>query len=519
MRLARLLAALPTYRLLGGTSAAGADTDILVSGIAYDSRMVRPGKIFVAVRGMREDGHHYAGDAVLRGAVAVVGEEPVEVPAHVVQVIVPDSREALSRLSAEFYGHPSRRLRVIGVTGTKGKTSTTYLIKAILEAAGGRVGLIGTIQNLIGDQILPAHRTTPESTDLQALLWQMAEAGVDSVVMEVSSHALALKRVQDVAFDVAVFTNIGRDHLDFHPTPEEYLAAKKILFRSLQPISQDALQREGAETAPLKSRRFAAINRDDRAWQEVAEACAVPVLTYSLHSSEADIKASILKMGLDGTRVRLDLPSGSLELALQLIGKFNVYNAAAAAAVGVGLGVAPAAIKSGLEAVAGVPGRFQRIRQGQPFEVVVDYAHTPDSLEQVLQAGRELGPRRLLVVFGCGGDRDKGKRPLMGAVAARCADQVFITSDNPRSEDPESICRQIEEGFLREPNRVATRHEVIVDRRAAIRAALAAARAGDLVVIAGKGHETYQEFARGRIHFDDAEVARQVLAELARGGA
>lgn len=517
VELTRLLTALPTYQLVGAVSLAAWDMGVRVSGIAYDSRVVRPGELFVAVRGMREDGHKYAADAVARGAVAVVGEEPVELPAGaagVMQIVVSDSRDALSRLSAEFYRHPSRQLRVIGVTGTKGKTSTTYLIKAILEAAGERVGLIGTIQNLIGGDALPAHRTTPESTDLQELLRRMVDEKVDSVVMEVSSHALALKRVQDVSFDVAVFTNIGRDHLDFHATPEEYLVAKKILFQSLRPYREDAGE------APVKVRRFAAINRDNHAWDEVAAAVTgVPVFTYGVDSLQADIRAHIQDIALDGTRVTLDLPSGPLELALQLIGKFNVYNAAAAAAVGIGLEIPPETIKAGLESVTGVPGRFQRIRQGQPFEVVVDYAHTPDSLEQVLQAGRELHPRRLLVAFGCGGDRDRGKRPLMGSVAARWADQVFITSDNPRSEDPESICRQIEEGYLREPNRVATEHAVIVDRRKAIEAAMKAARPGDLVVIAGKGHETYQEFARGRIHFDDAEVARQVLAGLEKGGA
>lgn len=517
VELARLLTALPTYQLVGDVSLAAGDMGVRVSGIAYDSRVVRPGELFVAVRGMREDGHKYAADAVARGAVAVVGEELVELPAGaagVMQIVVSDSRDALSRLSAEFYRHPSRQLRVIGVTGTKGKTSTTYLIKAILEAAGERVGLIGTIQNLIGGDALPARRTTPESTDLQELLRRMVDEKVDSVVMEVSSHALALKRVQDVSFDVAVFTNIGRDHLDFHATPEEYLVAKKILFQSLRPYREDSGE------APVKVRRFAAINRDNHAWDEVAAAVTgVPVFTYGVDSLQADIRAHIQDIALAGTRVTLDLPSGPLELALQLIGKFNVYNAVAAAAVGIGLEIPPETIKAGLESVTGVPGRFQRIRMGQPFEVVVDYAHTPDSLEQVLQAGRELHPRRLLVAFGCGGDRDRGKRPLMGSVAARWADQVFITSDNPRSEDPESICRQIEEGYLRELNRVATEHAVIVDRRKAIEAAIKAARPGDLVVIAGKGHETYQEFARGRIHFDDAEVARQVLAGLERGGA
>lgn len=570
VQLRTLLAALDEWRvegrpevqaLSGAGDALAALAGVEVNGIAYDSRAVRPGELFVAVRGTRDDGHRYAPEAVSRGAVAVVGEEPVAVPPGVVQVIVPDSRLALSRLSAAFFGWPSRKLRVIGVTGTKGKTSTTYLIKAVLEAAGEKVGLIGTIRNLIGDEILPAHRTTPESADLQSLLRRMADRGVDSVVMEVSSHALSLHRVADVSFDVGVFTNIGRDHLDFHQSFQEYLEAKKLLFRSL------ARGRE-ATGGVGKGTRFAVINRDSPVWHEVAQAAAgVPIYTFGIDSKEADVQATIERIALNGTLVKLRMPrpwpvgagdspevggpagvagpvaaesalgAGSpgvaravpaaeagatpveIPLVLQLIGKFNVYNSLAAATVGLGLGLPLEVVVAGLERVPGIPGRFQRVLPGHPFEVVVDYAHTPDSLAQVLQAARELHPRRLLVVFGCGGDRDRGKRPLMGAVAARLANRVYITSDNPRSEDPEAICREIEQGYVQETQRQSEGYRVIVDRREAIRQAIEEARPGDLVVIAGKGHETYQEFAHGRIHFDDVEVARQILEGKAEGDA
>ncbi|MBE3583103.1 MAG: UDP-N-acetylmuramoyl-L-alanyl-D-glutamate--2,6-diaminopimelate ligase [Limnochordaceae bacterium] len=505
MRWHELLAVLPATRLVG----AGGDPE--VQELTYDSRMARPGSVFVAIRGFNVDGHAYAEEAVAKGAVALVVERPLPgLEVTVPQAVVQDTRAALADLSVRFYGNPAAKLRLIGVTGTKGKTSTTYLVKAILEAVGQKVGLIGTIQNLIGSEPLPTHRTTPESLDLQELFAQMRQAAVQSVVMEVSSHALVLQRVRGCRFSVAVFTNISRDHLDFHRTFEEYLDAKAGLFR--------LLAQEGKGPRPGEPPAMV-VNRDDAHWTTIARAGeGSRLITFGVESEEADIRATDVHTSLAGTTFTVHTRTEQFPLRLHLVGVFNVYNGLAALGVAQALGLDLRTAGQALAGVLGVPGRFERIEQGQPFLVVVDYAHSPDSLERVLQAASDLKPRALRVVFGCGGDRDRGKRPLMGAIAARQADDVIITSDNPRSEEPESICRAIEEGFLQVPQPRARSYQVIVDRRQAIRYALARAGPGDLVLIAGKGHEDYQEVAGGRIHFDDREVARQLLGELGYRG-
>lgn len=496
MELRSLLAHVPEYTLLQG------DPALDVGGIAYDSREVRPGDLFVCWRGLRFDGHAFVQEALARGAVAVVAERPVE--GAPVQVVVPDGREALARLSAAFYGFPSRRLRLVGVTGTNGKTTTTHLIKAVLEEAGYRVGLIGTIRHLIGNEVLESHRTTPESLDLQRLLFHMAERGMDYAVMEVSSHALALRRTVGAEYDVAVFTNITRDHLDFHESFEDYAAAKASLFASLDP-------------AGAKPRKAAVINMDDPQAGRMCDASRVPVVGYGI-GKRTDVYAEDVIVRPSGVSYRAYTPAGVLPLQLQLTGRFNVYNSLAAAAVAWHEGVPLAVIRKALEKVPGVPGRLERVDRGQDFTVLVDYAHTPDSLENVLQTCRGFAQGRVLVVFGCGGDRDRGKRPAMGAIAARLADVVIITSDNPRSEDPEAICREVEAGVLAAGPPPGGYH-VIVERRDAIREAIRLAQPGDIVLIAGKGHETYQVFRDRTVHFDDREEAAHALKERFGDGA
>ncbi len=490
------------HALLSGLEilACGGPTDVAVQEIIYDSRQAVPGSLFVAIKGLSTDGHLYIRDAAARGAVAVVMEREAETPSGMAWVRVPDSRRALSHLAAAFYGHPARRLKLVGVTGTNGKTTTTHLLAAMYRAAGQRVGLIGTVENRIGERVLPVTHTTPESLDLQRLLAEMLEAGVTTVVMEVSSHALKLHRVADCEFDRAVFTNLTQDHLDFHGTLEDYLEAKESLFRGLA---------GGVKAGP----KYAIINGDDaRAGRIVAASTGINV-TYGF-ASEADVRAEAVELGPRGSSFVVEGLGARFPLRLRLPGRFNVANALAACTVGLVEGLPVEVITEGLESVRGVPGRFEPVDCGQDFTVVVDYAHTPDGLEQVLRAARPLTAGRLMVVFGCGGDRDRTKRPRMGEVAARLADFTVLTSDNPRSEEPLSIIEEIEAGY-----RVVRRHGYVVepDRRAAIRRALEEARSGDMVVIAGKGHETYQIVGQTRIPFDDREVAAATLKELLGG--
>lgn len=461
-----------------------------VGGISYDSRQVQPGDLFVAISGLQQDGHDYIAHAKKQGAAAALVERVVAV--DLPQVVVKDTRYALGIVSANFYGHPSKKVRVLGITGTNGKTTTTYLVKSILEAAGHKVGLIGTIQNMIGEKRVAAARTTPESSDLQRLLAQMEAEGVDFAVMEVSSHALELHRTAGLTFSGALFTNLSQDHLDFHSTMDEYFAAKAQLFTSLN--------------AP------AAVNIDDPWGSKLAEISTGRLFSFAINR-EAQFVAEKIKLENTGVSYILDSEVGQIPINLKLTGQFNVYNSLGAATLCASHGVALEHIKKGLESVTGVPGRFERIENDRNLNVIVDYAHTPNGLENILTSARELvSAGRIILVFGAGGDRDRSKRPLMGAVAAELADLVIITSDNPRSEDPWEICSSIEKGLL--ATNPQARYYIEVNRQAAIERAIRMATPQDLVIIAGKGHETYQEFAHGRVHFDDGEEVRRAIKEL-----
>lgn len=461
--------------------------DVNVTGIAYDSRRVKPGSVFVAVPGFQTDGHRFIGPALGAGATACLVERFDEAPARddVTLVCVGNARRALALCSAGMFNWPGHALDMIGVTGTNGKTTTTFLVEAMLAGAGRKPGLIGTIQTKIGGEVRDAKNTTPESLDLQQLLAEMRDKGHDSVVMEVSSHALVLDRVAGCRFAVGIFTNLTQDHLDFHGDMQHYLEAKQLLFKSL-------------DTAA-----WAIINADDPYGEKMREVTSALVFTYGIDAA-ADIRASDLKYDGNGTQFRLTTPHGFADVKMQLSGRFNVYNALAACGAALALGIPLERIVHTLERVPPVRGRFETVREGQPFSVVVDYAHTPDGLENILRAAREITRGRLIAVFGCGGDRDKTKRPKMGAIVSELADVAYVTSDNPRTEDPQAILNDIVAGMPGTPT-------VIADRRAAIEAAISAAQPDDCVVIAGKGHETYQILKDKTIHFDDVEVAREIL--------
>ncbi len=485
MTLGELVARLPGAVLTG-------DPGLRVSEVTHDSRRSGPGALFVAIHGFATDGNSFVGAARKKGAVAVCSEQPPAPDTPWVQVA--DAREALAVFSAAVLGNPALSLDLVGVTGTNGKTTTTYLIDAALRAAGETVGLVGTVEYRIGTRLLEAVRTTPESSDLQALFRQMVDAGCRHAILEVSSHSLALKRVHGCPFKVAVFTNLTRDHLDFHGDMDAYFGAKRLLF--------DTLLREDGH---------AIVNRDDDRADQILRACKGRAWTFSL-SQPADLSVEELTLSLDGTRARVRTPVGPLEVRSPLIGRFNVQNLLAALGAGLALGIPEEALLRGLGSVKGVPGRLERVVAGQDFTVIVDYAHTDDALKNLLETVRELRPQRLITVFGCGGDRDRTKRPLMGAVAARLSDVVILTSDNPRSEPPEAILEEIRRGIP--PDRARDSH-VIVDRREAIAKALEMGREGVVVVIAGKGHEQYQEVRDRTVPFDDRQVARDILHRLA----
>lgn len=491
IEMARLIEALPEKVVKGNLPET-------VSGLAYDSRRVEPGNLFVAVPGLKQDGRRFIQEALGRGASVVVteGEDPLP-GSDVGRLLVPSSREALARMAAAYFGHPSSGLTVVGITGTNGKTTTSYLVDALFREMGLPTGLVGTIQYRVGERAFSAGQTTPEAPELQDLMARMVESGVRGVTMEVSSHALALSRVDGIAFDVAVFTNLTRDHLDFHVTMEAYRRAKARLFTLL--------------AGSPKPRRRAVVNIDDPTGRSMVEGLDLEVMTYGL-SSQADIRPREFISDLNGTRMRVRTPAGEIDLISPLIGDHNVINLLAGCGVGLALGMALPAVARGLASVASVPGRFERVEAGQPFLAVVDYAHTPDALERVLATARRLTHGRLEVVFGCGGDRDRTKRPLMGEIAARLADRVWVTSDNPRSEDPHMIMRAIEDG-IRGVWPDPSRHVMIPGRRAAIRDALETARPGDVVVIAGKGHETSQIIGSELLPFDDRQVAAEILRE------
>ncbi|WP_053958553.1 UDP-N-acetylmuramoyl-L-alanyl-D-glutamate--2,6-diaminopimelate ligase [Sulfobacillus thermosulfidooxidans] len=485
-----LIAAIP-----GATSVG--DTNIELTGIAYDSRHVEAGNLFCAIPGFRTDGHLFCQEAANRGAVAFLVERADAIPSGKAGVVVPNARQAMALVADRFYGSPSSRLAMIGVTGTNGKTTTTHIIRALLEANDIPTGLTGTLYTLMGQDTYKVTRTTPESPDLQSILRHMVDRGMRAAVMEVSSHALVLSRVDEVQYDIGVFTNLTQDHLDFHKDLESYFQAKAILFKRLG---------QTKKTGP----RAAIINIDDEYGRRLINMCSVPVITYGL-SEGADVRGSMVTVGSRGVQFLATFPGGEKQaVEFDMTGTFNVLNALAAMSVGYIYGLSPRQMAEALARYPGVPGRFERIDEGQPFTVIVDYAHTPDGVENVLKTAREFTVGAVRVVFGAGGDRDRGKRALMGEAAGRLADWVMLTADNPRSEDPMDIIAQIREGLAP----TGTPFEIELDRERAIRLALQKAQPGDVVFILGKGHETYQIYRDGTIHFDDREVARQALREL-----
>jgi UDP-N-acetylmuramoyl-L-alanyl-D-glutamate--2,6-diaminopimelate ligase len=524
MKLADLIPA----ELAARTSANAATVEI--AALAYDSRQVRPGTLFFCVPGAHSDGHDFAAAAVRAGAAALVLERPLGL--GVPEVLVDSARAAMGPLAARFYGDPTAELDVVGVTGTNGKTTTAFLVRALLQAAGRPCGLLGTVTSVVGGHERPAVRTTPEAIDLQADFRAMLDGGERACAIEVSSHALALGRTDGTRFAAAIFTNLTQDHLDFHRTMEEYFQAKRRLFLPAAPAHRTHGAPAGGDRAPAAPDAPATpapgakpavnvVNLDDPYGRRLA--AELPgALTFAI-DRDADYRARDVRVGFDGCRLRLQTPAGERALALPLRGRFNVANALGALAATHALGGDLDTLIAALEHGVRVPGRFEAVEEGQDFAVLVDYAHTPDSLESVLTAARELiaSSARVLCVFGAGGDRDRGKRPLMGEIAARLADVVIVTSDNPRSEDPDAIIAEILAGAA--PARTFGTPPVttLADRRAAIDHAIATARRGDVVIIAGKGHEQGQELAGGeKIPFDDLAVARRALhARAAATGA
>ena len=498
MNVAALAAGIDRSRIDG-------DPDVEIGALACNARDVTPGSLFFCIPGLKADGHDFAPQAVAAGAVALVCERPLLLP--VTQVVVPRARHAMALMAARFYGDPTRELRVAAVTGTNGKTTTAHLLSAILEAGGLHPALLGTIVNRIAGVEAAARLTTPDSLELQRLFREMVDGGDLSCVMEASSHALALERTTGITFESLIFTNLSRDHLDFHPTFEAYFAAKRSLFLP------------GERRRPSAT---AVVNVGDEYGRRLVADCRAAyghdLWTFALEGDdvaedEVDSRAVDLDLAADRSAFTLELPRLDLRetVEIALPARFNVANALAAATAALAMGIAPGVVREGLAGAAGVPGRVEPVSAGQPFAVLVDYSHTPDSLANVLSAVRAVTAGRVLTVFGCGGDRDRGKRPLMGAVASRLADFAVVTSDNPRSEDPLAIVAEILDGLP-----VETREHMVVepDRRAAIALAVREARPGDALVIAGKGHETYQILGPTTIHFDDREVAAEELAGL-----
>ncbi|MBW2108015.1 MAG: UDP-N-acetylmuramoyl-L-alanyl-D-glutamate--2,6-diaminopimelate ligase [Deltaproteobacteria bacterium] len=488
--------------------------DPVVSSLHYDSRTVRPGGLFVAIKGLKENGNDYVADAVARGAVAVVTENEATAPSGTTIIRVENARSALAALSAAYYGHPSRELFVIGITGTNGKTTTAYLIESILGSAGYAVGVVGTVNTRFAGKVFNSAVTTPESLDLMRVMRQMLDKGVTHVIVEVSSHALDLGRVSECEFDIGVFTNLSRDHLDYHGDMAAYWQSKKRLFTRY------------LGSGAKRSQAVAVVNSDDPKGRELVDRVPVACTRTGIFEP-ADIQGLNIRTDLGGTEGRVRTPQGTFDFSTPLIGRHNVYNILAATGVASAMGVSVTAIKAGIEALKGVPGRLESVENDAGITVFVDYAHTPDALENILRTVKDLAIGRLICVFGCGGDRDREKRPMMGTVAGRLSDLVVLTNDNPRSERPEAILKDIEAGVVRvqreklDPEAITKEKQwdrpgytVEPDRRRAIALAIAVARPGDTVVIAGKGHETYQLIGSETLSFDDRVEVQRALQEL-----
>ena len=493
-RLEELAALLPGARIVG-------DAQTEITSIERDSRRAREGTLFACIVGAHVDAHSFIPDVARAGARAVLTERAsVDVPVGVAVLYVPNLEKALDTIVPFFYDYPARAMRVVGITGTNGKTTTSYLVRAILRHAGHRVGLIGTIQAMIEDEVLPTSNTTPDIIVLQQMLAEMRTRGMDTVVMEVSSHALALGRVAGIEFDTAVFTNLTQDHLDFHKTMENYARAKAHLF--------ELVSAPGA-----KEGKTAVLNADDAASETMRAYTRCPIITYGV-DHPADLTAQDVQLACDGMELTLMHGGKRLfHLHTGITGLFNVHNVLAAVGASLAEQVAATDIAAALTAFTGVPGRFELVREGQDFAVIVDYAHTPDGMENVLRTARAVTKGHIIAVFGCGGDRDRTKRPIMGRIGAEMADIAILTSDNPRTEDPAAIVDEVERGVF--PVIGDKPYEKIVDRRTAIFHAIGRAQAGDTVVILGKGHETYQILKDGTIHFDDREQAREAIRSRA----
>ena len=462
-----------------------ADLDMEITGVCYDSRQVQPGNVFVAISGFAVDGHKFVPMAYEKGAAVVLCERAPEQGNY---VLLPDTRLALALVGANWFGHPAEKMTMIGVTGTNGKTTSTYLLKHILEkTVGAKVGLVGTIQNMIGDEVIHTERTTPESFELQGLFRQMLDAGCTHVIMEVSSHALVLHRVAGVQFQAGLFTNLTQDHLDFHKTMEEYRKAKSLLFSVCD---------KGV------------INLDDEAAEKMVEEAKCPVLTYSAGKTDAALMASDIRLEASHVAFRAAYGGETVEMELGIPGAFSVYNALGVTGLALSLGLTLPQIADAMTTAQGVKGRAEVVpTPGKDYTILIDYSHTPDSLENILRTAREFTKGRVVAVFGCGGDRDPIKRPIMGRIGAELADFVVVTSDNPRTEDPMKIIDQILVGV----QEVNTPYMVIENRRQAIRWAMDNALPGDVIILAGKGHETYQEIGHEKFHLDERE---EVAAHL-----
>lgn len=463
--------------------------DIEITNVAYDSRRVTPGALFVCIKGYATDGHLYIESAIKNGAVAVLTQDVVDTQGVLI-LRSEDTRKALAQIGANFYNHPEKEMKIVGVTGTNGKTTVTTLIKSVLEFYGKKVGLIGTNENMIGDRVLPTERTTPESFELFALFREMADAGMDYVVMEVSSHSLVLHRVFGIPFSVGVFTNLTQDHLDFHETMENYYQAKRLLFN----VSD-----------------IGVINIDDPAGKRIAADNPCSLMTYSI-DEPSDFQATNLRVSPRGVIFDLLNKEKSLPARLSIPGKFSAYNALAALTTCIALGIAPEKAIEALLVAKGVKGRAETVYTHTDYTMIIDYAHTPDGLENIVKTVKDFCQGRVVTLFGCGGDRDPVKRPIMGEIAGQLSDFCIITSDNPRTEEPMAIIRQIEEGM----KRTNCAYTVIESRRDAIRYAIENAQPKDCIILAGKGHETYQIIGTEKRHFDEREVIRDILAEIDR---
>jgi UDP-N-acetylmuramoyl-L-alanyl-D-glutamate--2,6-diaminopimelate ligase len=490
--------AVTLLELLYGAEVLAHSGNPLVAGVEYDSRQVKPGDVFVAMRGESSDGNRFIEKAIEAGAVAIVTDDPAQKPASLAWAQIAHGRQALARMSANFYGHPAEKLAISGITGTNGKSTTAFLLESILNAAGRTTSLVGTIEYHVAGRVLPAPHTTPESLELNRLFRDAVDAGASEAVMEVSSHALAQQRTYGISFDVAVFTNLTRDHLDYHGTMEEYFSAKRVLFTACD----------------ARPPRVAVLNADDEAGTHLVNFCrknGLEVITYGL--AKADFHVSKLEVSTRGTRFDLISDEETIPISSSLIGRVNAYNILAAAAAAHARGCSAEEISAGVANLARVPGRFERVDCGQPFTVAVDYAHTDDALRNLTLLARELAKTssgRVITVFGCGGDRDRSKRPLMGEAAGKGSDFVVLTSDNPRTEDPLAIINDAAIGLQRS----GVKYKTEADRGSAIRLAISEARKGDIVLIAGKGHESFQISLSGTTPFDDREVASTALRDL-----